>query len=415
MLKESVENSVGIEMHANRYYYDNTTSHFENLLGGYIDGEYFIPVRFGLKHIKGGSPVLYVVVDQNAIEKNKIETEVVKTTTLKNDGSAVSRSISKLKLSQIIPFVKSEDVLRYLPDDMLSQEQQEIKKNAIESTNDYTNEKNDKKYLDFLNKGNMQAVQQMVNEAAKANGYTIKAYHGTPNGGFTVFNEDKIGSNTDDGIYGSGFYFSTHENQAGQYGDIMPVYLNGGDVLSLNDVTPSELADMLNMWEGNFTIDNSTGIIRPVYSQVAQFTSHLKDAGYDSVYVDYGTSDEIIIFNSERIKSADPVTYDDNGNVIPLSQRFNEANNDIRYSLSSEDAQPVKQGDYHVTGEDVRFAPVRKDIAKKSQNKTQKSGVLRMLRHFVRILLLRTLPTPPMVKKLLPVRILPRSLYLLLP
>lgn len=31
------------------------------------------------------------------------------------------------------------------------------------------------------------------------------------------------------------------------------------------------------------------------------------------------------------IKSADPVTYDDNGDVIPLSERFNEKSKDIRY------------------------------------------------------------------------------------
>ena len=46
------------------------------------------------------------------------------------------------------------------------------------------------------------------------------------------------------------------------------------------------------------------------------------------------------------------------------------------YSLSPEDAQPVKHGDYHVTGEDVRFAPVREDIAEKSQNKPQKAQKL---------------------------------------
>lgn len=32
-------------------------------------------------------------------------------------------------------------------------------------------------------------------------------------------------------------------------------------------------------------------------------------------------------------KSADPVTYDDNGNVIPLSERFKSNNNDIRYAV----------------------------------------------------------------------------------
>ena len=45
-------------------------------------------------------------------------------------------------------------------------------------------------------------------------------------------------------------------------------------------------------------------------------------------------ADDYIFFNSESVKSADPVTYDDNGNVIPLSERFNPENKDIRYSKS---------------------------------------------------------------------------------
>ncbi len=36
--------------------------------------------------------------------------------------------------------------------------------------------------------------------------------------------------------------------------------------------------------------------------------------------------------DNTQVKSADPVTHDDNGNVIPLSKRFNEAEEDIRYS-----------------------------------------------------------------------------------
>lgn len=38
-------------------------------------------------------------------------------------------------------------------------------------------------------------------------------------------------------------------------------------------------------------------------------------------------------------KSADPVTYDDNGDVIPLSERFNQENQDIRFSLN----EPVER------------------------------------------------------------------------
>jgi hypothetical protein len=43
-------------------------------------------------------------------------------------------------------------------------------------------------------------------------------------------------------------------------------------------------------------------------------------------------ADVYAFFNPrEQLKSSDPVTYDDKGNVVPLSQRFNEKNDDIRY------------------------------------------------------------------------------------
>lgn len=40
---------------------------------------------------------------------------------------------------------------------------------------------------------------------------------------------------------------------------------------------------------------------------------------------------QYMVRNSSQIKSAEPVTYDDAGNVIPLSERFNPENEDIRY------------------------------------------------------------------------------------
>ena len=66
--------------------------------------------------------------------------------------------------------------------------------------------------------------------------------------------------------------------------------------------------------------------------------------GYDSLVVrdvlDMGgrsndkakTADVFVIFDSNRIKSADPVVYDDAGNVIPLSERFDQKKTDIRWS-----------------------------------------------------------------------------------
>ena len=45
-------------------------------------------------------------------------------------------------------------------------------------------------------------------------------------------------------------------------------------------------------------------------------------------------NDIYLAFNSEQVKSADPVTYDGDGKVIPLSKRFNANDPDIRYALS---------------------------------------------------------------------------------
>ena len=127
VLKDAVRNAIGIERHDNRYYYDSDTVYFENLLGGYVDGGYFVPVRFGLKHSKSGKATLYVVVDQNKIPLGEIKkTEVVKTTAPLREKAATSASRSvTYKISQIIPFVNSGDLLRYLPDDMLNSNQKE--------------------------------------------------------------------------------------------------------------------------------------------------------------------------------------------------------------------------------------------------------------------------------------------------
>ena len=71
-------------------------------------------------------------------------------------------------------------------------------------------------------------------------------------------------------------------------------------------------------------------------------TAYLKSLGYDGIKDKGGKNGgEVhtvwIPFSSEQVKSADAVTYDDKGNVIPLSERMNSEENDIRFSLPEED------------------------------------------------------------------------------
>ena len=65
-------------------------------------------------------------------------------------------------------------------------------------------------------------------------------------------------------------------------------------------------------------------------------------AGYDGIqykneYEGDKNSPSYIALNPSDVKSADPVTYDSNGNIISLSERFNRENNDIRFSQRDSD------------------------------------------------------------------------------
>lgn len=65
---------------------------------------------------------------------------------------------------------------------------------------------------------------------------------------------------------------------------------------------------------------------------------NLKDNGGHNSNVSLDTvSDVYIAFNPNNVKSADAITYDNNGKVIPLSERFDGNEDDIRYNISDDD------------------------------------------------------------------------------
>lgn len=65
---------------------------------------------------------------------------------------------------------------------------------------------------------------------------------------------------------------------------------------------------------------------------------NLKDNGGRNSNVSLDTvSDVYIAFNPNNVKSADAITYDNNGEVIQLSERFNSSENDIRYNMRGGD------------------------------------------------------------------------------
>lgn len=203
----------------------------------------------------------------------------------------------------------------------------------------------DEEYLGAVERGDMERAQEMVDEAARAkmpdtkivdeDGKPLTVYHGTSES-FTVFDMSKGRANMD--IQGS--FFSPWELDAQGYGEnVGAYYLN-----ITNPADESTAYRALNRYKGQ----NGAGV---------KAREYLISLGYDGVN---NSDEEYIAFYPSQIKSADPVTYDDDGNVIPLSERFDESEEDIRYSVDEEDEYRTEGVHWlYETGEvsrgDVRF------------------------------------------------------------
>lgn len=231
----------------------------------------------------------------------------------------------------------------------------------------------DSKYLSAVERGDMKTAQRMVDEAAKEAGYTVKGLHAT-NAEFTVFDINKTSS---ENFHGKGIYFTNSvrdlENNYENYEGPDPWQKIEGRAyelaydkygISYEDTltSDSEIIDKLNECY-DIAIDEFKKSGRRITAYL-RFDNPLilekgieipyDYAGYDGiidkqVYDNIGHSgmDEntihYVVFNPNNIKSADPVTYDDKGAVIPLSERFNPKNKDIRFSLkASEDGMAAK-------------------------------------------------------------------------
>lgn len=223
----------------------------------------------------------------------------------------------------------------------------------------------DREYMTAVESGDLGTAQRMVDQAAKAAGYdSPKLYHGTPdrrkrdNTGEIIPNEDwnvfDPNKSNADRIDGSALFFANNKSVAEFYAPkkgnknakVFEVYLKQGKMLTVegnganwNRISiPSELPKR-----------KYRGLKNMEYSDTADTTyicKEAKKAGYDSVHfknIIDGISnnkdmsgDVYAVFDSSQVKSAEPVTYDDKGNVVPLSERFDAGNADIRYSVGKE-------------------------------------------------------------------------------
>ena len=211
-------------------------------------------------------------------------------------------------------------------------------------------------YLSAVKSGDMDTAQAMVDAKAKEAGYDVTAFHGTKADPFQIFetSESEMGSHFG-GI-----------NQAQTFGSNVGKYvLNISNPLRVEDMgvfDPLNVASQ--MVDAGIIDDKFIDIVERQSSKdaIKLVQKELQYLGYDGlVYVnrregvdvsesDRGTfdmeatdaefverypdaSESYVVFSPNQIKSADPVTYDSDGNVIPLSQRFDEGRDEISMSI----------------------------------------------------------------------------------
>lgn len=212
----------------------------------------------------------------------------------------------------------------------------------------------------------VEEMRRDVDEAARDNGYTIKAYHGTTED-FTEFNRGTQGQNHDGYLeFGGGFYFTPDAGEAREWVSrgrsgmsgaatpkVMAVYLNPGRILGADDAVPGGADYLRSMWlsaaDANFIANRAYRFINYLTEERGFSNTEVQDTlkalGFDAIDATFGQgkSGQYVVFDPEQIKSADPVTYDDDGNVIPPSERFDPNKTDIRWTVDDDWDEAVRR------------------------------------------------------------------------
>ena len=169
------------------------------------------------------------------------------------------------------------------------------------------------------------------------NGEPLVVYHGSPNN-FSVFDKTKQGTNTDEGIFGNGFYFSTdleyaktYSNRGYSKGYVKYFFLNIKNPLFVNVITQGEFifdgGNFNQFGSHNKYYDKEKGYLdkKDVKAENLKYVKNINDYlnknKYDGVIVTIeDIKEEYVALESNQIKLADGT-----------NTAFDKDNNDIRF------------------------------------------------------------------------------------
>ena len=210
----------------------------------------------------------------------------------------------------------------------------------------------DNAYMDAVKAGDMETAQNMVNELARKSGYLLdddfRMSHRAPNHEWDVNlmnTEDLVPK--DYWQHPEWYTSSNMERRAHAVlaRAIAKAEKNGDSSIYVYRAVPKDVNED-NMRNGDwvtplreYAVEHGKANINGPYRIISQFTN------IENLYWDANSTTELGYDNGQNYvyantknnrKLADAVTYDDNGDVIPLSKRFNKRNSDVRFSIAKQ-------------------------------------------------------------------------------
>jgi hypothetical protein len=193
----------------------------------------------------------------------------------------------------------------------------------------------DAEYMAAVEAGDVEKQQAMVDKAAKAAGYNVGPVWHAMGADFSTFEPNRIAF---------GIHLGT-ENQAGKAYQRKALIMDKGSRIGK---FYAAIENPLSMPDGNWENPQAVtdrlrkaGVFGPdVDPSFQQSTNDLFALGFDGIVYNNeaeGAGKSFIALFPDQIKSADPVTRDKSGNVIPLSERFNPAKDSISFSITTAD------------------------------------------------------------------------------
>lgn len=288
---------------------------------------------------------------------NKSSKEFMDSLTLTGQDFGSTRSLAMTTVHDLLPlsYANRDEIIKRFATQPTNER---IAENHGKETVRYSLKRRDDDYMKAVNDGDMETAQRMVDEAAKEAGFdSPKLYHGTYAFGFTGIDtkksNDRISFFATNSTKTAGTYSGTDSvrriDTASDGGSTLgnyQLYANTDGMIELDAKGADSNHIELGEYAGEYN-DYSSGKSYSMYATAKQIAKFAKKRGYSGVIIrnvidtatpetrnEESVSDVYVFLKpKEQVKSADPVTYDDEGNIIPLSERFNPDNPDIRWAL----------------------------------------------------------------------------------